>query len=69
MIVAPIQTPLGDLALLKTPLTLAARKAPVFLPSNGCLANTIIANHEEIKAVDFMSPGGDAEPLYARPFR
>ncbi|VVE04884.1 hypothetical protein PCO31110_02337 [Pandoraea communis] len=62
MIVAPIQTQLGDLALLKTPLTLAARKAPVFLQSNGCLANTIIANHEGIKAVDFMSPRAMPSP-------
>lgn len=69
MIVAPILTQLGDLALLKTPLTLAARKTPVFLQSNGCLANTIIASHEGIKAVDFMSPESDAEHLCPRPFR
>lgn len=41
MIVAPIQTQPGDLALLKTPLTLAARKAPAFLQSNDCLENIL----------------------------
>lgn len=41
MIVAPSQTRPGDLALLKIPLTLAARKAPAFLQSDDCLENIL----------------------------
>lgn len=54
MIVAPSQTRPGDLALLKIPLTLAARKAPAFLQSNDCLENILSSpTTKEIEAVDF----------------
>lgn len=53
MIVAPSQTRPGDPALLKIPLTLAARKAPAFLQSDDCRKNILSLPTTKELSADF----------------